>query len=377
MAGFELSSSRGGPSIWEVLKAAGFESKTPMKDFRAKMTKLDIPNDLGQKNSKALKWLNKNSKLKYVPLSDELLELEKSMGIHGSSKADKYFKRPERRIALSQRLFKIQEWAHEKFGKKTTMPKLEGIVNKLKDIPLIAKKGTGFLMKLGFRMTLGPSMIGADLMTEEAAGPIAEILSDKKEPLTYRGGGMANINTMTAPLGYKEGNKSGEVVGDREKKVGWAEPYSTEALDNLMRKLGRKIKDFAKYGWGDKEDYMEIGGRQVDPDDPNFRRFIENNYQASGESYIEGIENYRKAVEGEGFQRGGLAGINQITRPVHMAGGGLMGSLDPLVRGLMIHDILSDKIGKRPPISVIMDVDGYDDDQLIEAHKEYGGDRFK
>ena len=43
----------------------------------------------------------------------------------------------------------------------------------------------------------------------------------------------------------------------------------------------------------------------------------------------------------------------------------------------MIHDILSDKIGKRPPISVIMDVDGYDDDQLIEAHKEYGGDRFK
>ena len=176
-----------------------------MKDFRAKMDKLGIPKDLGQKNSQALKWLNKNSKLKYVPLSDELLEVEKSMGIHGSSKADKYFKRPERRIALSQRLFKIQEWAHEKFGKKTTMPKLEGIVNKLKDIPLIAKKGTDFLMKLGFRMTLGPSMIGADLMTEEAAGPIAEILSDKKEPLTYRGGGMANINTMTAPLGYYRG----------------------------------------------------------------------------------------------------------------------------------------------------------------------------
>ena len=205
MAGFELASSRGGSSIWEVLQAAGFEGKTAMKDFRAKMTKLGIPNDLGQKNSQALKWLNKNSKLKYVPLSDELLELEKSMGIHGSSKADKYFKRPERRIDLSQRLSKVQEWAHEKFGKKTTMPKLEGVINKLKDIPLIAKKGTDFLMKLGFRMTLGPSMIGADLMTEEAAGPIAEILSDKKEPLTYRGGGMADINDMTKPLGYYRG----------------------------------------------------------------------------------------------------------------------------------------------------------------------------
>jgi len=205
MAGFELASSRGGSSIWEVLQAAGFEGKTAMKDFRAKMDKLGIPNDIGQKNSQALKWLNKNSKLKYVPLSDELLEVEKSMGIHGSSKADKYFKRPERRIALSQRLSKVQEWAHEKFGKKTTMPKLEGIINKLKDIPLIAKKGTDFLMKLGFRMTLGPSMIGADLMTEEAAGPIAEILSDKKEPLTYRGGGMADINDMTKPLGYYRG----------------------------------------------------------------------------------------------------------------------------------------------------------------------------
>ena len=205
MAGFELASSRGGSNIWEVLQAAGFEGKTAMKDFRAKMDKLGIPNDIGQKNSQALKWLNKNSKLKYVPLSDELLELEKSMGIHGSSKADKYFKRPERRITLSQRLSKVQEWAHEKFGKKTTMPKLEGIINKLKDIPLIAKKGTDFLMKLGFRMTLGPSMIGADLMTEEAAGPIAEILSDKKEPLTYRGGGMADINDMTKPLGYYRG----------------------------------------------------------------------------------------------------------------------------------------------------------------------------
>ncbi len=57
---------------------------------------------------------------------------------------------------------------------------------------------------------------------------------------------------------------------------------------------------------------MEIGGRQVDPDDPNFRRFIEDNYMGEGESYIEGIENYRREVEG--FRRGGIVSINRMTR---------------------------------------------------------------
>ena len=75
-----------------------------------------------------------------------------------------------------------------------------------------------------------------------------------------------------------------------------------------------KIKDFMKYGWGDKEDYMEIGGEQMDPDDPNFRRFIEDNYMGEGESYIDGIENYRRFVEGEGYRRGGIVSLNHMTR---------------------------------------------------------------
>ena len=87
-----------------------------------------------------------------------------------------------------------------------------------------------------------------------------------------------------------------------------------EKIFGAGRSLRDKIKDFAKYGWGDKEDYMEIGGRQVDPDDPNFRRFIEDNYMGEGESYIEGIENYRRFMEGEGFRRGGIVSINRMTR---------------------------------------------------------------
>ena len=87
-----------------------------------------------------------------------------------------------------------------------------------------------------------------------------------------------------------------------------------EKIFGAGRSLRDKIKDFAKYGWGDREDYMEIGGEQMDPGDPNFRRFIEENYMGEGESYIEGIENYRREVEGRGFRRGGIVSINRMTR---------------------------------------------------------------
>ena len=87
-----------------------------------------------------------------------------------------------------------------------------------------------------------------------------------------------------------------------------------EKIFGAGRSLRDKINDFMKYGWGDREDYMEIGGEQMDPDDPNFRRFIEENYMGEGESYIEGIENYRRFMEGEGFRRGGIVSINRMTR---------------------------------------------------------------
>ena len=105
----------------------------------------------------------------------------------------------------------------------------------------------------------------------------------------------------------------------------------TENLNELMTDIGGtikekvkgagkslldKINDFLKYGHGDREDYMEIGGEQMDPDDPNFKRFIENNYMGEGESYIEGIENYKQEVEGESYRRGGIVSLNHMIRPL-------------------------------------------------------------
>jgi hypothetical protein len=87
-----------------------------------------------------------------------------------------------------------------------------------------------------------------------------------------------------------------------------------EKIKGAGKSLLDKINDFLKYGHGDRENYMEIGGEQVDPEDPNFRRFIEENYMGEGESYIEGIENYRREAEGSSYRRGGIVSLNHMTR---------------------------------------------------------------
>ena len=133
-----------------------------------------------------------------------------------------------------------------------------------------------------------------------------------------------DINHMTRPVGYDNG---GEVEENRlpyDPQMGYTENLNElmtdiggtlkEKIFGVGRSLRDKINDFLKYGHGDREDYMEIGGEQVDADDPNFRRFIENNYMGEGESYIEGIENYRKFLEGEGYRKGGIVSINRMTR---------------------------------------------------------------
>ena len=169
---------------------------------------------------------------------------------------------------------------------------------------------------------LPTDFLGSKKEAEEKKQKTAEI--DFPGAEGFNRGGLMDINHMTRPVGYDNG---GEVEEDRlpyDPQMGY-----TENLNELMTDIGGKIKekifgagrslrdkinDFMKYGWGDREDYMEIGGRQVDPDDPNFRRFIEDNYMGEGESYIEGIENYRRFMEGEGYRRGGIVSLNHMTR---------------------------------------------------------------
>jgi hypothetical protein len=171
-------------------------------------------------------------------------------------------------------------------------------------------------------------------------------------PEERAGGGMMNINRMTAPLGYYRGGTA-----------------SDKALEK--RGFGEKEMNFASI-------LQDMEGSEGAKEPIGLRKLEAELFPV--DPMIQMKDNLMDELRG--IKDKGLEGIRSLVEETIGAGpaegsGSLMGSLDPLVRGLMIYDILSDKIGKRPPISVIMDVDGYDDDQLIEAHKEYGGDRFK
>jgi hypothetical protein len=64
-----------------------------------------------------------------------------------------------------------------------------------------------------------------------------------------------------------------------------------------LKKQGNKISDFMDTGWASRDDLMRIGNEWFDPDDPNFKRFIESYWMEEGDSYIDGIEKWRMFVE--------------------------------------------------------------------------------
>ena len=66
----------------------------------------------------------------------------------------------------------------------------------------------------------------------------------------------------------------------------------------FFNKIFDSISDYFTFGRSDPESRLIIGGDYYDPDDPSFKSFIERNYQNEGESYIEGIENFKNEVEG-------------------------------------------------------------------------------
>ena len=234
---------------------------------------------------------------------------------------------------------KLQKQGDKKFGTKKLKEKLRWIAQGLNTKWPSVGIGTtmSLLTKYGFGKTL--PVVGHLITTEMGSGELTpEGIEEFKKyqaqaRMNKRGGGLMDINDMTRPVGYDDGGDVTleKIMRDMQDSEGPGEPGIIDRIignispvDPVFTAKGKikdvgkslidKINDFLKYGWGDKEDYMEIGGRQVDSDDPNFRRFIEDNYMGEGESYIDGIENYRRFVEGEGFRRGGIVSLNHMTR---------------------------------------------------------------
>jgi len=382
MTGFELPSARGGgTSVWDALKSAGFTGDNAMRDFRAKMTKLGIPNDLGQKNSKALEWLNKHSKVKYVPLPDELLKLEKEMGLDKPSK-----------FSLSKKLSDVQKWAHEKFGKKTTMAKLEGIIKKLEDIPQVAKKGASYLTKLGFKMLM-PVGAAYSLLESKplASGELTpEVVEEyKKRSMNKRGGGMADIYDMTQPLGYKD---AGE-VGPREDIIQKTNEMITYLNARVAEQsLGtepaaRIINDITEERRKENPDYDRLNKMYLEysgMDDFASKVYFTDKHETetkgrSEKGFLNRILNtihditMRPKDAEIGYNSGGLASISQMTRPVHMVGGGLLssiGNLDTEVKKLELMDL---KGSKGLSLAEIDALDNMSASQIDKLYKEKFG----
>jgi len=173
----------------------------------------------------------------------------------------------------------------------------------------------------------------------------------ESEPLTYKGGGMADINDMTRPLkGYNSGGPAGmtdlERTGyDRSKSSAW---NINDLVRDVVGDIGTSIKSKVS-GAGEKIKNLFEGG-----DDSRYMRFfdklwkegysqkqIDMIWNSGGKINKEDIVPERveydfdkeKSFVPEGEFRGakgGLASISQMTRPVHMAGGG-----DPELKGLL------------------------------------------
>ena len=69
-----------------------------------------------------------------------------------------------------------------------------------------------------------------DQLTSEAKKDVLEAA----RPNERAGGGMMDINRMTAPLGYKEGTRDGTLVGDAEKKAFSQRIYNMLAPNEKM-----------------------------------------------------------------------------------------------------------------------------------------------
>ena len=177
------------------------------------------------------------------------------------------------------------------------------------------------------------------------------------------GGGMMDINTMTAPLGYDKGTRDGTLVGDREDII----QKTNEMITYLNARVAeqsfgtepaaRIINDITEERRKENPDYdrlNEMYSQYSGMDDFAMKVHFTDKYETekkgrSEKGFLNRILNtihdvtMRPKDAEIGHNAGGLASISQMTRPIHMNNGGetktaTASGMHPLVEWKEIYD---------------------------------------
>jgi hypothetical protein len=142
-------------------------------------------------------------------------------------KADKEFGvTPDGKAPTKKKLNFMAKYIQGKLGKTLTLSGIISLITKSgfgKMIPGVNVLSTAYdVGTIG--KEVGPDVIekvqeGLDTVTEPVASKMAQAEDMIKQMFLSKmnEGGMMDINYMTRPLGYKEGTREGELVGDQEK----------------------------------------------------------------------------------------------------------------------------------------------------------------
>ena len=201
---------------------------------------ITTPRSILEQTTTGTKYAEAGSKIPKEKVQKTLLEAQ--------LKADKKFGvTPDGKSPTKKKLNFMAKYIQGKLGKTLT---LSGIIS------LITKSGFGkaipgvnvlsYAYDAGnIGQEYGPPVIekvqeGLDIVTEPVASKMTQAEDMIKQMFLSKmnEGGMMNINYMTRPLGYKDGTRDGELVGDRQAEL------ITGATAAMRGSLGKLNKVF-------------------------------------------------------------------------------------------------------------------------------------
>ena len=356
-----LASARAEKSFEDFLKDAGFTKKD------------EVTGKLRGAKGNWAKYLNsKNIKVGSVEATDELNRILKAAGkpryvdvkMAGKEtiedlisvvtdtepgKRKKDVNVAEERNNASKKIKDLKTQANKLHGANPSKAKNAFFKEALERMWPILKntaRGAAVLSATLAKGALGKALGPLDLLitTEMGSGELTpETIEEYKkgqaqERMNKRGGGMANINTMTAPLGYKDAGEVGpreDIIQKTNEMITYLnarvaeQSFGTEPAARIINDITEeRRKENPDYDRLNKM-YLEYSGMDdfaskvyfTDKHETEKKGRSEKGFLSRILNTIHDVTMRPKDAE-IGYNAGGLASISQMTRPVHMEGGG-------------------------------------------------------